>query len=163
MGIWDRTPTHGLLRATISPSLNTNCLHGEQTAISTSSRRSLVFQLLFTLFISGWVYFELWEATIPPLPSIPTFVAVVIGGGALGVGLVYLDTKERFRWLLEDSVTLVLIMGTALVIVFTVFPGGPPDVTEFDLVAFVWAVFAGRGYLTVTAPNVGLTNGDTSR
>ena len=54
-------------------------------------------------------------------------------------------------------------MGTALVIVFTVFPDGPPDVTEFGLVAFGWAAFVGKVYLVVTAPGAESTSRDSSR
>lgn len=87
----------------------------------------------------------------------------MVGGIVLGLALVCLDTKERFRRHLEDSVTLVFIMGTALVIVFTVFPDGPPDVTEFGLVAFGWAAFVGKVYLVVTAPGAESTSRDSSR
>jgi hypothetical protein len=103
-------------------------------------------QLSLAVFVSGVVYFDFWNGSVPPSPDSATLFASLGAGIAVGGALGYVnsapgDTLAGFHGLL--AVLVVLTIGVVL------FPDGLPVAGEIGLLALVWTSVAVRTLLTV--------------
>ncbi|MDS0222141.1 hypothetical protein NDI54_12350 [Haloarcula sp. S1AR25-5A] len=111
---------------------------------------SITLQLVVSLIITGWVWFELWQGAVPSIENdVGLLIAVGLGLG-FGVSLSYGDTQGLGRRYFEDTVTFLLIMTVLIGLDFLFFPEGLPPTGEIGLVVFVWTSVVAHMFFVYT-------------
>lgn len=110
--------------------------------MSTRLRKSLahrsvtLLRLLFAVFVSGVVYFDFWNGSVPPFPDPATLFASLGAGIGIGGALRWVNSAP------DDTVTSsyeLLVLLVVLAVGLVRFPEGLPVAAEIGLLALVWA------------------------
>lgn len=113
-------------------------------------RSHIVLDLLVALLITGWVWFELWQGTVPSLEN-DVFLLIAVGvGSALGVGIVYADLRGVGRKYWKNDVSFILIMAVLIGLGLLLFPEGLPVSGEVGFLVLVWTGVVTRTILVST-------------
>jgi hypothetical protein len=112
----------------------------------TGENGSIALELVVSLVITGWVWFELWQGTVPSIEyGVALFVAVGIGL-VLGIILTYMDEQGIGRRYMENNVSFMLIMSVLIGVGFLLFPEGLSASSETGLLVLVWSGVVARAF-----------------
>lgn len=95
--------------------------------------------ILIALVITGAIFVDFWDSSLPPLPDPVTLFAALGSGIVLAVVLVTLDVRTNLGGYLAHTRILLPIMILGVVLGFALFPGGLPVSVEIGLVTLLWA------------------------
>ena len=100
--------------------------------------------MVLAVVLTGIVYVEFWDGTVPPLPGTGTLLlAVGVGVAAAVLQLAFEDALEP-PTVLDNTLAFLLLLGVALVAGFLLFPRGLPVPVEVGMLAWFWASALGR-------------------
>ncbi len=100
--------------------------------------------MVLAIVLTGIVYLEFWDGTVPPLPGAGTLVlAIGVGIAAAVLQLAFEDALDP-PTVLDNTLAFLLLLGAALVVGLWLFPRGLPVAVEFGMLAWFWATAVGR-------------------
>jgi hypothetical protein len=107
---------------------------------------SIALELVLGLIITGWVWVELWQGTVPSIEYGVTLLLAVGIGLVLGIVLTYGDEQGIGRRYVENDVSFLLIMAVFIGIGLLLFPEGLSTSSEIGLLVLVWSGVVSRAF-----------------
>jgi hypothetical protein len=110
----------------------------------TVDRRRSRTAVVLAIVLTGIVYVEFWDGTVPPLPGVGTLVlAVGVGVAASVLQLAFEDVLEP-PTVLDNTLAFLLLLGAAVAVGLWLFPRGLPVAAEVGMLAWFWTTAIGR-------------------
>ncbi|WP_257298604.1 hypothetical protein [Haloarchaeobius sp. FL176] len=110
----------------------------------TVDRRRSRTAVVIAVVLTGIVYLEFWDGTVPPFPGPGTLVlAVGVGMAAAVLQLAFEDALEP-PTVLDNTLAFLLLLGAAIAVGLWLFPRGLPVAAEVGMLAWFWATAVGR-------------------
>ncbi|MFD1646353.1 hypothetical protein [Haloarchaeobius litoreus] len=110
----------------------------------TVDRRRSRTAVVLAIVLTGIVYVEFWDGTVPPLPGAGTLVLAIGVGIAAAVLQLALEDVLEPPTVLDNTLAFLLLLGAALVVAFLLFPRGLPVAAELGMLAWFWTTAVGR-------------------